>query len=344
MKLLLPFQAIGWAAGVAGSEKSFVANPILGNERLNRWGLHRRRVALAARLAETRRAALARRIAPEDRAAFDRDGFVIRENHLPPETFARLRDEIFAAPLPAREMRQGQTVTRMIPLGDRMRRRLPTAVAAVRDPHLRALAGYVAGRGGEPMHFIQTVIAEPERKKVDPQTALHADTFHATAKFWLFLHDVGEEDGPFIYTPGSHRLTPERLAWEHEQSLTARSDARRHHALGSFRASPEDAERLGYRAPRRIAVPANTLVVADTYGFHSRAPSDHPTTRVELHGHLRRNPFLPWNGLDPQALPGISGNQIDLYMWWKDRGTRRTGKQHIWHDVGEVMADAPARI
>ena len=48
---------------------------------------------------------------------------------------------------------------------------------------------------------------------------LHADTFHPTAKFWLFLDDVGIEDGPFAYVPGSHKLTPERLAWEHEQAL-----------------------------------------------------------------------------------------------------------------------------
>lgn len=344
MRLMMPLQYVGWAAGVVGSEKSFVANPILGNEKLNAWGLHRRRVAYAARLAAMRRRAMASSVAREDREAFDRDGFVIKENYLPPEIFAKLREEIFSRPLPAREMRQGQTVTRMIPLSSRMRPRLPTAVATVRDRRLRALTGYVAGRSGEPAHFIQTVIAEPSSGGADPQTSLHADTFHATAKFWLFLHDVAEEDGPFIYAPGSHRLTPERLKWEYEQSLTARRDDRRHHALGSFRASPDDAEAMGYSRPRRIAVPGNTLVVADTYGFHSRAPSEHATTRVELHGHLRRNPFTPWNGLDVQALPGVAGNQLDLYLGYLDWKSKRSGRPHLWRDVGEVMADGPANI
>lgn len=209
---------------------------------------------------------------------------------------------------------------------------------------LRRLTGYVAGRAGEPHAFIQTVIAEPASGGRDPQTAMHADTFHATAKYWLFLHDVGEEDGPFIYTPGSHRLTPERLEWEYEQSLGARDETRRHHALGSFRIGPAQAKALGYGEPRRVAVPGNTLVVADTYGFHSRAPSDRPTVRTEIHGNLRRNPFLPWNGLDAQALPGIRGRQVDLYLGFADWKSRRSGKPHLWKDVGEVRADAPASI
>ena len=50
----------------------------------------------------------------EDRAAYDRDGFIIKHNYLPDDVFKRLRDEVYGKPLPAREMRQGQTVTRMM--------------------------------------------------------------------------------------------------------------------------------------------------------------------------------------------------------------------------------------
>src|ERR1700694_3362140 len=52
----------------------------------------------------------------------------------------------------------------------------------------------------------------------DPQTALHADTFHPTVKAWLFLTDVAADAGPFTYVPGSHRLTPERLPLEMRSS------------------------------------------------------------------------------------------------------------------------------
>ena len=161
-----------------------------------------------------------------------------------------------------------------------------------------------------------------------------------TSKFWPFLHDVDIDDGPFIFVPGSHRLTPERLQWEYEQSLTATTDKRLHHSLGSFRVGPDEMDRFGYQQPRKIAVRANTLVAADTYGFHSRSPSVKPTTRVEIHGYMRRNPFPPRNGLDLQSLPGVKGRQLDLYTGW----AKLRKKSIIWKDVGMVKVDAPVQL
>jgi len=339
--LTAPLRAPFWLAGVLGAEKSFIANPIIGSPYLNRLGLHRARVSLAAAMARRRRAAMAARLDPADRAAFDRDGFVARPDFLDPEAFDALRRAAFSGAHPAREMRQGATVTRMTPLSD------PPlgparAFAARRD--VGDLLGYAAGRSGAPVMFLQSVFADPARGGVDPQTALHADTFHATGKLWLFLTDVGEDDGPFVFVPGSHRLTPQRRAWEYDQSLTARDDARRHHALGSFRIAERELSALGYGAPRRMTVRANTLIVADTYGFHHRAPSSHATTRVEIHGYLRRNPFVPWNGFDLAGLPGIRGRQLDLYFGWLDLRRRRLGAGSIWKDHGPMAVDAaPAR-
>lgn len=336
MKLMTPIHAIGWAAGVFGSEKSFLANPIIGSRRLNELGLHRARVAAAARMARFRRT-LMTDIPAEDRAAYERDGFIVKENYLPGDVFERVRAEVFGQPLPAREMRQGQTVTRMIPLTHAMKRRMPESVRAVQDRALNRLTGYVAGRTGSPIHFVQTVIAEPKRGPSDPQTALHADTFHSTSKFWLFLHDVELDDGPFMFAPGSHRLTPARLQWEYEQSITAREEKRAHHSFGSFRIPPDGLEALGYQPARPMPVKANTLVIADTYGFHSRSPSQRATTRTELHGHMRRNPFAPWNGLHIQSLPGVKGRQMDLYFGLMDF----LGKDQVYKDVGMVRADDP---
>ena len=339
MNLLAPIQAVGWVAGVFGSEKSFLANPIIGSPKLNEMGLHRARVVVAEKMARFRRAMMTS-VPAEDRAAYDRDGFVIKNNYLPDDVFKRLRDEVYGKPLPAREMRQGQTVTRMIPLTHGTRHHVPTAVDVAQDKALNKLTGYVAGRTGAPIHFIQTVIADPAKDGADPQTALHADTFNSTSKFWLFLHDVEIDDGPFIFAPGSHRLTPERLQWEYEQSLTAKTEKRAHHSLGSFRVSADEMDRFGYQQPRQIAVRANTLVVADTFGFHSRSPSVKPTTRVEIHGYMRRNPFPPWNGLDIQGLPGIKGRQLDLYLGW----AKLMNKSIVWKDVGMVEVDAPAQL
>lgn len=338
MNLMTPINAIGWVAGVFGPEKSFLANPIIGNRRLNEMGLHRARVKTAERMARFRRANMLG-ITAEDKAAYERDGFVIKKNYLPEDLFKRVREEVFGQEHPAREMRQGQTVTRMIPLTHAAKARMPETVRVAHDDGLNRLTGYVAGRMGAPIHFIQTVIAEPNKGPADPQTDLHADTFHSTSKFWLFLHDVELEDGPFMFAPGSHKLTPERLAWEHEQSITAREEKRAHHSFGSFRIGADQMSRFGYREPHPVPVPANTLVVADTYGFHSRTPSAKATTRVEIHGHLRMNPFTPWNGLDAQSLPGVKGRQLDIHFAWTDW----RGKGTVWRDVGMTRADGPAK-
>ncbi|ACA14893.1 Phytanoyl-CoA dioxygenase [Methylobacterium sp. 4-46] len=332
-----------WLAGIAGADKSFAKNPILGSPTLNRLGLHAARVQLAARIAEQRRARLAPLVDPADRAAFDRDGIVIKRDFLDPETFRALKDEIFGRRFAARELRQGQAVQRMVPLGRDTLPGLPQLSALVSHPALRGLTYYAASRAGEPVYYLQTVVAEPDGPN-DPQTALHADTFHATTKGWFFLHDVAEEEGPFVYVPGSHRLTPERLAWERAQSVAARGHANSHHAAGSFRIREEDLPGLGYGAPVRVAVPANTLVIADTFGFHARAPSLRASTRVTVHTYIRRNPFLPWTGLDPKALPGLRGRELALYLGFQDLKRRLTGRGAPWRPVGPVTVDAPAQV
>lgn len=338
--LRMPF----WALGVLSSEKSFVRNPVLGDERLNRRGLHRWRVRAAAGLAARRRNRMRGHLTAEERAAFDRDGYFRIEQYLPEDLFRQLREDLLAAPFPAREMRQGETVTRMTPVTPALRRAVPAIAAVVDDRRINDRLDYAAGRAGAPVFFVQTVIADRKVSASDPQTMLHSDTFHSTAKAWLFLHDVGEEDGPFMYVPTSHRLTPERLAWEHEQSIAAKGDIRRAHAHGSFRLTDADLAALGLPPPRRMTVTANTLIVADTYGFHARAPSARPTMRIEVHGHLRRNPFVPWNGGDLRALPFVRDNQLPLFLAFADVMERYAGKRTIWRDVGAVRVDSEAHV
>ena len=332
-----------WLAEIASPAKSFAANPILGNRRLNERGLHRARVEIAARMAEARRKRLAHRVDAADRAAYDRDGFLVKENFLAPEAFKRLRAEVFGRTFPAREMRQGRTVTRMVPLPASLLASMPATREVVESPFLRAAMHYMSSRAGEPTFFIQTVLAEAQGRKPDPQTDLHADTFHSTVKCWLFLDDVGPDDGPFRFVPGSHRLTEARLKWEYEQSLHA-LETGGHTALGSFRVKEAELSALGFGDPVAVTVPANTLVIADTFAFHGRTPSPKPTVRVEINGNLRRNPFLPWTGLDPLALPGIRLNQMNLNMAWADFRERRLGKRNVWRDVGETAADGPVRV
>src|SRR5260221_10666568 len=90
-----------WAVELLTGAKSFNDNPILGNRRLNELGLHAGRVALAHRMANWRRRRLAHLIEDEDRAAFERDGFVLKHDFLPPALFQSLVEQAKAYRGPA---------------------------------------------------------------------------------------------------------------------------------------------------------------------------------------------------------------------------------------------------
>lgn len=325
-----------WAIQLATGAKSFIDNPLIGSRRLNEAGLHVARVKLAYSLSSSRRKRLAHLIDPADQAAFDHDGFIFKTDFLPPEQFAQLRDQVAQFRGPAREMIQGDAVTRRLALDRRALNAMPAVRALLKEPRWRGLIRYVGASDSEPLTYIQTILAHAvEGGAPDPQLELHADTFHPTVKAWLFLTDVAEEDGPFTYVPGSHRLTPERLAWERKKSLDARS-AERLTARGSFRVARDGLEGLGLPQPRSFPVPANTLIIADTFGFHARGAAARPSARVEIWGYGRRNPFLPWTGLDPLSVSGISEKRVNTFWALHDRLEPWIGQP--WKFVGNKTA------
>jgi hypothetical protein len=330
-----------WLAALATGAKSFRDNPVIGSAALNKRGLHSRRAKLAHDMAWRRRARLAHLISPADRAAFDRDGFVLRENFLPADQFTKLREAVLAHRAPAREMVQGDTITRRIAVDPSFIAAVPEIKALLANADWRGLNRYVGSFDQEPLTYVQTILSHVRDAKPDPQTDLHADTFHPTVKAFYFLTDVAEDEGPFVYVPGSHRLTPERLAWEAELSVKVGASGDRLSARGSFRASREELERMGFSAPRAFAVPANSLVVADTVGFHARGLSVRPSVRVEIWTYGRRNPFLPWAGFDPGSIPGVAERRIPL-MWQARDFLQKTGLgAQPWRDVGVLRPQDP---
>jgi hypothetical protein len=340
---LKSFALAPWSAlRVLSSDKSFIDNPVLGSRRLNRHGLHVWRVRAAHAATWRRRAALAAQVEPADLAAFARDGFVLRRDVLPRDTFERLRDQVLSQQAPAREMVQGDTVTRRITVDRDLRRRVPALEALVENTLWRGLTRYIAGYDQPPWVYLQTILTHTRDAPPDPQTRLHSDTFHPTMKAWYFLTDVELDDGPFCYVPGSHRLTPERLAWEQAMSLQAASLEDRHSARGSFRIDAGALASVALPPPCRIAVPANTLIVADTYGFHARGLSLRPSMRIEVWGYDRRNPFMPWTTDGVLALLGLLDKRAPVYWRALDALERLTGKRNPWRDAGRLAPDAPA--
>lgn len=338
--LMAPF----WVAALATGAKSFRDNPIIGSAELNRRGLHARRAKLAHAMAWRRRARLARLIKPQDRAAFDRDGFVLREQFLPPAEFDRLRERIFAYAAPAREMMQGDTITRRFAVDPEFIAAVPEIKGLLANRDWRGLNRYVGSFDQEPLTYIQTILSHVRDAQPDPQTDLHIDTFHPTVKAFYFLTDVAEDEGPFVYVPGSHRLTEGRLKWEYEQSIGAAESGDRLASRGSLRATTAEVAAMGFPAPRAFAVPANTLVVADTVGFHARGLSVRPSVRVEIWTYGRRNPFLPWTGFDIGSLPGIAERRIPFLWQARDFLDRKGLMGQPWKDVGRLRPrDPPGR-
>ena len=286
-----------WLLALATGAKSFIDNPILGSERLNRRGLHAVRFSLAHRLAWWRRGRLAAAVPGAWRERFDRDGYVEVRDLLPAETFARLQQSLLDREFDSRQQQQGDAITRRVPIGPELLRSVPELRNMVEDRSWRSLFAYVASTRAEPLYYIQTIVSGHASGTPDPQLELHSDTFHPSLKAWLFLTDVTDDQGPLTYVAGSHRLTPARLAWEKARSITIKHSDRLSQR-GSLRVRPEELPGLGLPQPTRLAVPANTLVVIDTCGFHARGSCDRPTVRAEIWAYVRRTPFLPWTGFD----------------------------------------------
>jgi len=291
------------------------SDPWIGHRRWNeRHRLHARRMHLAERTAEARRLA-ARLAGARSRGcdALDRDGFAVVPDFLPHETFRAVLAEVETAmdaariAHPIRENHQagfgakqpfpggldrwdGGTLNRFLTLD---RNTMPVTSAAVRLPALSALTRRIVGLPHAAAKTqVYLTVSGDEAANHDIQRDLHRDTFFSAMKFWLFLRPVRAVDGPFVYVPGSHRLTPERLAWEQAEAcrIVGRG-GRGPNAGGSFRIAADEIGRLGLPDPVSCACEANTLVIANTLGFHARGQAEPGRERLALYGWRRPYPF-----------------------------------------------------
>lgn len=333
--LLSPWYAIQILTG----EKSFSSNPIIGSEALNRRGLHIWRVKTAARMVDRRRRKLEHLVAPADRQAYAENGYVEKRDLVPADQFRQLVAEIEGLQVPAREMYEGNAVTRRTPLTPEVVAGLPAVKAFLESPEWTNLIRYVGGFDVEPVISVQTIFADasPKEKGKDPQTNLHMDTFHSTVKAWFFLHDVPVDEGPFTYVKGSHKLTRRRLAWHKRKSILAS----RNHGGGAWRLNREELKYLHLPEPTVFAVPANTLVVGDTFGFHARGSSARPSIRVEIYASQRPNPFLPFIHLDTAALPFVKGRKQVIPWIFEDWGVKLGLAKRKWFPVGSPRPGEP---
>lgn len=296
MGLLQLAKAPIWIIELFTTAKSFTANPIIGNRFLNKLGLHIARVRAAHAMTRWRTLFLGGSLPAEIKQQYREQGFVKIENFLSAEDFQKVREEILAFQGELRKMIQGDTETFQGLLDDATLEKMPATRTLLKSKRFQDVMCYGGGAYKLPMCFAHCVSNGVAEGTGDPQKDFHSDTFHPTMKAWLFLDHVDDSIGPFNYVPGSHRADKTRLDWDYENSVAGKELENRYAKRGSLRISPDELEARGFAEPVAMKVPANTLVMADTYGFHRRGDAQPGTSRLAIYAYSRANPFnpLPW--------------------------------------------------
>lgn len=330
-----------WLAQVLYVTKSFERNPILGNRLLNRLGLHVARLLLAHGVTRLRWLLLMPLLPAAQRRRFRQQGYLLLPDFLPAAQFQALATEVRGWQGEVRECVQGDTQTHRTLLHRDALQQLPACrrLLAHRG-YLNALQ-WAAIRYGRPLIFIEQVRNGFAAAGRDPQKQLHADTFHPTMKSWLFIDAVTLERGPFSYVPGSNRLTWQRLAWEYRQSVAGRDLPDPYARRGSLRLTEPERQALGLPPAQAMAVPPNTLLIADTFGFHARSPAAPGSTRLAIYASSRTNPFNPWPGLNLPALNDLRYQALRWLYRHQDRRAERRGTRSPWHRVTTPAARPP---
>jgi len=322
-----------WLVQVFGMSKSFRDNPLLGSPLLNRIGLHVVRLVTAHALNRLRLFTLAPLVPAEYRREYRRDGFVVIENFLARDEFDALEAQLRDCKGEVRECIQGDTLTHRILLDEDNLELMPACRALVEDKRYERLLKYCAARLKRPLYYVQSIKNGFVTGNSDPQKVLHSDTFHSSMKAWYFIDDVDADRGPFTYVPGSHRLTWKRLKWEYRRSIIGRDLKDGYSEKGSMRADPDDLVEMGLPEPRALMVPRNTLVVADTHGFHCRGSAAPGSSRLEIWAYSRTNPFNPLPGLGLRVFSRIEHYLARKYWVWLDERAARRNGQSSWHLV-----------
>ncbi len=73
---------------------------------------------------------------------------------------------------------------------------------------------------------------------------------------------------------------------------------------------------MGLPAPVAVTVPANTLVLADTVGFHRRGEAQNTTPRRAIYIFMRTNPFNPILGFRSDAWRKL---ELFVFKRWSGR-------------------------
>jgi hypothetical protein len=293
---------------IFSNKKDFTG--ILGNPVANRLGLHVFRIVLGHLVSFIRKAPFCL-LERDLQKTFAENGVLVLENFLDEAAYVRVKGEVYQQiqalpPAPANTTQgfgpkliheqgfdryDGDTLNRFAPIS----KNSDTMAFLLKNPRLSRLTLALFGLINRPeKYFIYELRHGDESRNPDIQKRLHKDTFHPTYKLWYFLDEVTDASGPFAYALGSHRLSLDSLRWEYQMSCAVASDENHPNQGGSFRASADDLQKMGLSPPCAFKLPPNTLVIADTKGFHQRCNGLEGASRISIYANFRPLAFLPF--------------------------------------------------
>jgi hypothetical protein len=160
--------------------------------------------------------------------AFERDGVLVLENFFHPEVFATIQEECRAAY--ADGIFDSSCVEDNSVLEERAsvkkhKQLFPVTWAELnRNELLTRLATAIIRRPAIPklnvtVDYMTKTPDAPAPERLAGTNYLHADVHYPSSKAWLYLHDIDEENGAFVYAKGSHKLGLARIAYERDASI-----------------------------------------------------------------------------------------------------------------------------
>jgi hypothetical protein len=317
-------------------KKSFAHNSFIGNIKANQLGLHQYRVQFAHFMTNLRRNMLLFCLPKNERDFFNQNGYVLVENFLPQDDFTLLQKTVKNIEHFVRICTQGDTHTYRVLFTSELYKHYPELQILKYNKYLKRLFQYTGAAGHAPTLYGECIYngVDANCTKTDPQKNLHSDTFFPTVKAWLYLDDVSDMNGAFHYVEGSHKLTPQRLKWEYDMSLKATNSTDSYTKKGSFRVEENELSTLNLPQAKAFRVPKNTLLLADTYGFHKRGQAEAGSTRSSIFMLDRANPFLPLSRWDFDFMPQLRAAYIENSMAKNEKAMLAQNKKPIWRSAG----------
>lgn len=224
---------------------------------------------------------------------FDKVGLVVFEKFAPARWLKAAREEIEAFPIgvnkqPFNILTQNEDVSPTLnKISERTYKHIVKCLGGETD-EIRA-------------KFLENTFAQRVHNKPDDndhQKLAHVDTFFPAIKWWWFPDEVKLEHGPFHYAKGSCYPTDTYLDWIYQESMNVVEDKYekwkgKDHMEGSYRASEEELIAMNFEL-EPITVKANTLVIANVAGFHSRGQVKKEYIRSAIHGSIRIEKPFEW--------------------------------------------------